>query len=371
MDRKLIGGKLLLLLVLITSIITLPSCGDSTDDVADSSLTGTWYGTRSYYNPVSGTKYQTLSVTFNTDGTGSLEYESPASYSVAYFTYSQRGSNVSCSGAWASSSSDAVETDFRMNFERRGDRLIPLDKYPYFILTKDGSVETDGDGNEVINDSNLLRQVWVQNDGSTVVVFSTDTYTEYVLAKPFGSVYTKKYSDSYIYDYRRSIINIGGTQFEVLVLSKSALQLRSASGKIFNYSAGVTADIPSDGGSSSESSYAELLQSPDFGWKDSSGKRIITFSGSAVSYMEQSTRKLGSYGYPTLDARGTYTIAGKNIRCSFDDIFWESGTSTAKGWFPGWTCGGSASKTYTIQAISTQSLTLVLDDGKSYVFTPF
>lgn len=136
------------ILVIFFMSVSLVSCGDDEPDYQD--VVGSWYGTRSYYNPVGGTKYQYLTVRFNADKTGSLEYEGPTSISIGYFTYSISGNTITCQGVWASSSGD-VDSSFTFTLAIQGDRLIPTSLYTYFILTRDNSVMTDGNGNEVTN----------------------------------------------------------------------------------------------------------------------------------------------------------------------------------------------------------------------------
>lgn len=85
-------------------------------------------------------------LTLNSDHTGSFEYESPVSYSTAYFRWSVSGNKITCKGAYANTYGD-VDADFTISFEIRGDRLYPLDRFTEFILTQDGSVITDGNGN--------------------------------------------------------------------------------------------------------------------------------------------------------------------------------------------------------------------------------
>ena len=231
------------LLVVIITAFTLGACDDKNEPNADS-IVGSWYGTRTYYNPAGGTKYQYLSISFESNGTGTLEYESPVSYSVAKFAYEVNGNKISCKGAYANTYGD-VESDFTMTLSIERDRLIPIDKYPNFILTRDNSVMTDGDGNEIVDQSNLLQQVWISSSGETIVMFQESTYIEYVLSSPFAKTYTKRYEKVYSYNAARKLINIDGTQFDILLLTDTYLSLMSQnSGKIFNYNIGSELDIP-------------------------------------------------------------------------------------------------------------------------------
>lgn len=166
------------------------------------------------------------------------------SYSVAKFNYSIKGNVVQCIGAYANTYGD-VEDDFSMNLNIDGSRLIPQNKYTEFILTRDDSVMTDGNGNEIVDQSNQLQNVWVSTSGETVTVFYDNDYEEFVLSSKFAKTYSIKYEGTYYYEPARRIININGTQFDILSLSDTFLSLKSQnSGKIFNYNKGSQSDIP-------------------------------------------------------------------------------------------------------------------------------
>lgn len=231
------------LLVVIIISLTIGACRDKNEPNANS-ITGSWYGTRSYYNPAGGTKYQYLSMSFESNGTGTLRYESPVSFSVAKFVYKISGNKITCKGAYANTYGD-VESDFTMDLSIEGDRLIPINKYQQFILTRDDSVMTDGDGNEIIDQSDLLHQVWISTSGETVVIFQESTFIEYELSSQFSKTYTNRSDGSYSYDPARKLINITGTQFEILLLTSKYLSLKNKNNsKIFNYNVGSESDIP-------------------------------------------------------------------------------------------------------------------------------
>lgn len=144
--RKL---NFLLILLAICGII-LPSCSKDDEPGKGLDIIGSWYGTRSYYNPVGGTKYQYLTISFDYDGTGTVEYDTPVGYSVGKFQYKVKGHTINCTGVYINHY-DELEEDFSMSLNLEGDRLIPQDRFDWFILTRDNSVMTDGNGNEIIN----------------------------------------------------------------------------------------------------------------------------------------------------------------------------------------------------------------------------
>lgn len=356
--------KLLLLILLPLATI---SCGKDDDNLQED-IVGTWYGIRSYYNPVGGTKYQYLTIKFESNRLGSLEYESPVSYAAAKFTYSVHENKIICQGAYANTNGDISE-DFNMILRIEGDRLIPIDTYSMFILTRDGSVETDGYGDEVIDDSQLIYGVWVHSSNEVVIVFDYSKFTEYTLLSASSNIYKKKTEGSFSYDYRQKYILINGARFNILSLTENSLQIKSeSSNTIYNYKRGTEANIPSNGESSED--YRTLLELPLY-WKDNNRVRSFSFHHSnQVFYGEESSKPYGSWGYIFLNAKGTYWISGNEINCVFDDVSWQDGKSGSKDYFPDWVCGEKNLKVFTIENINTESMKLRFENGKSYYFYP-
>ena len=257
-------------------LLLLPSCGNE-DGLSNDSIIGSWYGTRTYYNPAAGTKYQYLTIRFESNGTGSLEYESPVSFSAAKFMYTINGKNIECRGAYANTYGE-VDGDFQMTLKIDGNRLLPDDQFGFFILTKDNSVMTDGNGNEIINQSEALQQVWIDSDGKTVVKFNSSTYDEWVLTTAFAGTYSAHYEGTYSYDPARRIINLNGSNFEIIVLSSSVLSMQHVnSGKVFNYNRGTEKDIPVKSGNNDTPTVDEY----DYGDKYN-GPKSIKRDGSVI-----------------------------------------------------------------------------------------
>lgn len=143
-------SKILWCFLSIVAGIIFIGCSKDDDDQLNN-IVGTWYGTRTYYNPVGGTKYQYLTFRFYDNYTGEYDYESPVSYEKGYFSYQIKGGLIVCKGATANTYGD-VDADFVINLKIDADRLLPQEKYSVFILTRDGSVVTDGNGNEIRNE---------------------------------------------------------------------------------------------------------------------------------------------------------------------------------------------------------------------------
>ncbi len=132
-----------LFLVLIPIFIT--SCSkDDIQSISSKDIIGSWYGTFTYENPASGTKYQYLTMQFNEDETGEFEYKGPTQCTVASFNYSINGHTVKCEGYECQIGGEVK--DFNMSLKYEGDRLIPVNKLTKFILTRDGSIITDQNG---------------------------------------------------------------------------------------------------------------------------------------------------------------------------------------------------------------------------------
>lgn len=362
--------RILFFVLSILSTILLAACSNDDDDIKGSNITGSWYGTRSYNNPASGTKYQYLSMTFDSNGTGDLEYTAPTSYTYAKFNYRISGSKILCDGYFAT---DAYEMDtvekFEMTLSIEGDRIIPLDKYTLFILTKDNSVMTDGDGNEVIDDSYLLNNVWIRDDGYSICVIENRKCTEYILLNKYGSIYGEKYTSNISYDPARRTIMFGTTQYDLIILTPSILEIKNSKNH-FVFNAGSPKDIPTSGDNGNDADIKALLNSATMGWQTNDGKCFNFTKSNVAVYIENSHRNLGSSGEISLSASGTYTLSNKQITCDYTEIYWERGSDLTKDWFPGWTYGKARTRKFTIKSISYSALTLEDEDGKTYYTTP-
>ncbi len=352
--------RLLYLLVVVLSLLNSACSGDD-DPVSGIDICGYWCGERQYYNPVGGVKSQYLGMDFNNNGTGKLEYESPVSYSVGYFTYSVSGSTVKCKGTYASTSSADVDIDFEMTLRIENDRLIPLDIYTAFILTRDGLVITDSDGNEVVNYSKWLHGVWIRRNEPLILCLNPDnTYDEYVLPFVGSNTYSEHYSGTYDYNPAQKWLTINGTtRFTIIELLDVSLGIESPNGKIFWYDKGTADDKPK------EVSIAGALTSPLYWSTKDNTKTIIFTDAGDVTYFEQG-KKVGSYGIVSLIAKGNYALSGNKLTCQYSEVGWEY-SSSYPNMFPGWTAGVPTTKSYTVKIIDN-SLTLTDNNGVSQYY---
>lgn len=352
------------ILVVIVAVLGFTSCSDNFGFDEKNDIIGIWYGTNSYYNPVSGTKFRYLTIEFNENQTGKMEFEGPTSYKYAFFTWSVSNDIINCNGASANIDGD-VDTSFSLSLRIEGNRLIPQNLYSYFILTRDNSVETNsGSGEEVVDNSELLKRVWISTSGDVVLnLKSDDTFEEYVLDAPYSKNYISVNKGNYSYDPRYERIYISSTWFDIITLTENSLMIRNES-KTLSYNAGYTSDIPS------QPNLHELLVEY-WGWSSDNSKYQFLFSNDGITYYEKSNVNVGSYGKATLTARGTYVISGNKLICTFTSVTWPGGSASQyANIFPGWTYNKSCKKTFTIQSNGGKSVLVIDENGNRYTISP-
>ncbi|MCC8036846.1 MAG: hypothetical protein LIP02_01720 [Bacteroidales bacterium] len=140
---------LLAILIIPALAIGFTACGgdDDDDEPGSSDLVGTWYG-KMQYSLHGATKTHTLTVTFQSNGSGSLSYDAPSRYVAGEFTYKVSGKTITCKGVTASTDG-SIDEDFEMKMTRNGDRITTQSTWPGYVLTRDGSVTIDSSGNEI------------------------------------------------------------------------------------------------------------------------------------------------------------------------------------------------------------------------------
>lgn len=334
-------------------------CGkDEPDGMSKADLVGNWYGTR-YYNNNGNIKYQYLILKLNSDKTGSMEYEAPTSYSTAYFKWKVSGDRVVCKGAFANTSGDVSE-DYTLECRIEKDRLIPIGTYSFFILTKDNSVMTDGNGNEIISpdeQQSILQNVWVSSDKTAILNFYYGgNYEEFILTHA-GS---KKYSDHTMGEYRLSplykSLTLGLSTWDVLTLDNERLVIKNGS-RTLSYTMGSSSDLPTG------VDLEKYLQS-SFGWSGEKGKYYFQFlKDGTVVYYENSRKSYGSWGQISMSVKGSYRVNGSTVTCYYDDVSWDFGESGTANWFPGWTYGQACTKKYVMEVLLDYSIKVTFPDG--------
>lgn len=348
------GIHLACMLLALMVALGIAACSDDADEPTLNNLVGDWSGTSVYHNPVSGMKYRYLNISFEANGTGDFQYEAPTSLTVGYFTYSVKNNEVRCTGARAYSDGD-VDEDFSMTLRIEGDRLIPLDKYDNFILTRDGSVTTDSNGNELIDHSEDIEGVWL-NQGE-VLVLEYGRYTLYQVASDTG--YSSKSSGEYTYDYISKRFVLGITTYDVVFVNEKSMRLKNAAtGNIIDLKRGSQSDVPQ------EANIAEMIINHHWCSKDNKYTFGFFSNGNATHYIEQSDIRVGSWGKAVLSAKGTFSMDGNKVICRYTDIYWEGGKySDYKNIFPGWTYEGTRTKTYYVSEYYDEGVKLVDADG--------
>lgn len=338
-------------------LMLLSSCSGDDELQQNDNIAGHWSGVYSYYNPVSGIKNSYLNIDFYANGTGMLEFESPVSISVAYFTYQISGSTIYCTGARGNTSEDDIETDLKMTMNIEGECIKPLDRYTQFILTRDGSITTTDNGEVVVDKSNDLCGVWIREDKSSLIDFSSDgTYKEYRLDSSEENSYSAVYLGNYSYNCVKNWLIVDGNEFSILQLDISRMVIKSNSSKLYTYIKGTYADIPKQANISKF-----LIEGLCWSTKDSKCSFAFGQNGN-VQYFENGTR-VGSYGIVSLVANGTFTIKGNIMTCYFSDVTWEY-SSSYPNMFPGWTANHAVTKTYTVE-ISNSCFIVIPSNGKT------
>lgn len=255
----------LLYLLVFGLILCSFKCTDDEEEFVDQRVVGTWYGKYSYNNPVTGVNYRYLMVTFNNDNTGILEYESPLGLGVGSFVWTTSKNQVSCyDGGYVDY--EGVASAFSMKLRIEGDRLIPEDRFTSFILTRDGSVETDVDGNEIVDNSALLQNVWVETGGKSVMWFKDAiNVVEYRFEDTSNpDIYSFRRNTQYSYSARDNEIKIEDDVYSIVGVNGKELTLRMTTSpySMHMYDIGTKQDIPSDVATTYDAGYAVDLGLP-------------------------------------------------------------------------------------------------------------
>lgn len=343
--------------ILVSIILMfLSSCSQMHEDDYASEIVGSWSGTYTYYNPVGGQKYVYLYLTFYEDNGGKLECEHVNDYSVAYFQWNVKGDKVYCRGARATISGD-LDSDFEMSLQINGLRLIPLDRYSNFILTKDGSVVTNDKG-EVIDHMNELLGVWINDNGTTVIVIDENILTEYVLSDNSMEEYVKVNTWSFRYDAANCWFYVDGVdKFEINALtSDKFLFNRCGTNDFFSYTRGKANDIP-------KSSNLRGILCKALVWSCSRPDESFIFrDDDTVVYF-------CTKGKDTLRAVGKFSLNGATLMCRYDEVYWDR-AKYYPDLFPGWAADQEAYRTYTIEHCPGGSICLTDTAGNKTYYDP-
>lgn len=155
-------------------------CGCNSDDDNNNSvqnvpqgLIGTWGGSKTISSTGSE---RSLIVTFKTDMTGDLTYESSSYYRYAAFNYTVSGNTINCYGVMVGEDGN-VNENWSMTFEYHENYLRPLDAYTDITLYKAGYESGTGVGSNSEYEEKLSGTTWksLEAHGGSVTFFSDHT----------------------------------------------------------------------------------------------------------------------------------------------------------------------------------------------------
>lgn len=123
----------------------------------------------------------------------------------------------------------------------------------------------------------------------------------------------------------------------------------------------------------SESQIMSYLTSPEGCWitHDFVEYQLIFTYPNNITYIQQSTHKMGNYSHAYLTAKGTFSINKNTITANFTSIWWEpySNSYWKNGngsWFPGWERYGTKTVRYEIHQLSYDELAISDDLGHNF-----
>lgn len=346
----------------IATLLVLFATSCSGDDdpkssALDNDVSGTWYGTR-FYIVNGNVKFQYLTLTLDSNGSGTMIYDAPDIYSTAHFRWSVKGNNVVCRGAYANTDGD-LNDDYTLECQIKGDQLKPLNHYSLFILTKDDSILVDENGNITMNpDEQLdaLRNVWVSTDRTTVIRFyQNNSYDEYVLTAPGSDFYKVHNTGDYSLNAFNKTLLINSALWDVETLTNETLVIKNGTRQL-KYSIGSYNDMPK------EADLEQLLTANKI-WYNSK-YQFVFYDRNKISYIETSDKSYGSWGKINLTADGIFDVNGNTVTCYFSDVSWQDGSGGASKLFSDWTNGQACTKKYIFEALITSELKVTLPNSK-------
>lgn len=93
---------------------------------------------------------------------------------------------------------------------------------------------------------------------------------------------------------------------------------------------------------------------------------IFTFyNNNNIQFVNSGKYRVGSYGVPTLDARGTFYVSGSSLTATYTSIMTDPSGIKVNDHFPGWSSYIGSSRTITYRIISVDNNTLKLSDGQN------
>lgn len=126
--------------MMLLASFSFVACGGEDDEVGGVGggtkidVVGTWYG--SVRTDRTG-NLREMTVTFYSDKTGRMEYQSSVYYRIAYFDYKISGTTINCKGVIAGEDGESHD-DWTQDFEFHSSYIKPINAYSEFTLYKNG-----------------------------------------------------------------------------------------------------------------------------------------------------------------------------------------------------------------------------------------
>ena len=305
--------------------------GDDVSIIDIKTLSGTWKGV-CFIERGFASKYESLTLTFNSENSGTMVYENVNNRQQNYKIYNIAvdGNTITCTTV--SSGSRGVSAELQtMKFEMRGEQLYPVTSgYEKFVLARDAGYYTDAKGEVIENKIDMLLKLWVNDNGMNIMNLESFSDPEfYQLAGPkSGEVdYYMPFSGPIEYEYLRNVFFIEQNDppfrgaWEIVELTENTLVVRGGNTKQTDtYHVGSEADIPCLG---NVADAASLLVGPEVftdGDKESSSAQydIVT----EINFEKDDSVEFAKYynkkwGYR---ARGTYKTAADKLELDFTTV---------------------------------------------------
>ncbi|MCM1452289.1 MAG: hypothetical protein NC102_08515 [Clostridium sp.] len=288
-----------------------------------------------------------------------------------YFT------SILCIAGLAASACSSDEDDglWSQNYDIRGYWVDYSDDLALEIMSDIEYSEMKGLEGSCVPTDNVFQLWHLSKNGAEKYVAWTSQITSYfAFSNPEytwrDKVYISSYDDNNLFldgvDFYH-FTRISQSEFESLINQTGGSGNGGGNG-------GNNGGNGNGGGSSDKTSetLSVLLEHRAWSWyKGGYDTGFFTFyDKNKTAFGKSGTSAVGSYGVPTLNAKGSFSLSGRMIIANYNDISIDPDVEAAFKQFPGWTNGGSKTVYYTIKSISDSGLTLS-DGTTTWYLEPF
>lgn len=300
-----------------------PSVDDKPDTELMNDIKGLWTGEYYHYRDAARLSYEGLKISFTSADSGLLTITDVNQHGKTYrFAYKTSGNLITCYAKPYSASNDNGET-FVLTVEYLNGMLYPRNnEYKKFILGKN-TVRVEGDGKIIEDQSELLKKVWLHENGLNVLDFASARPQAFQLngkgRKDYDVYYRWDAWNDRTYNYIENSIRLMSDTFyglwTIQELTDNKLVLKSLNGKITDtYYAAKPSEVPQ------LSNVSEILQSP-YSWTSNSLKLYLN-PDYTCRFLIQCARvdTPNPNAYSGVVATGTYKVEGGNIEFEFDNV---------------------------------------------------